>query len=121
MAKKKEPTQEVVKNDPAYGSEPPVQANYNSKIEAIKDIIFGEDYAALRQSINELNARMEAEVARIEEKYSALVAETDATINNRIDNLEMDLKSEIDRLDENKTDRFKLGKMLEDLGKALQE
>ncbi len=121
MAKKKEPSQEAPTHTPQAAPETPVQANYNSKIEAIKDLIFGEENAALRLSINELTATMEAEIARLEEKYSALVAETDATINNRIDNLEMDLKSEIDRLDENKTDRFKLGKLLEALGKTLQE
>ena len=121
MAKKKEGTPQPTPGSEGYTPEPPVQANYNSKIEAIKDIIFGEDYAALRKSIQELTAHMESEISRIEEKYSALVADTDATINNRIDNLEMDLKSEIDRLDENKTDRFKLGKMLVELGKSLQE
>ena len=31
------------------------------------------------------------------------------------------LKAEIDRLDDHKTDRFKLGKMLEEIGKTLQE
>lgn len=121
MAKKNEASQEAPKANPVAGAESAVSANYNSKIEAIKDIIFGEDYAALRLSINELAAHTQAEIARVEEKYSALLADTDATINNRIDNLEMDLKSEIDRLDENKTDRFKLGKMLESLGKSLQE
>ena len=119
MATKKESNPASAKETQTPDS--PVQASYGSKIEAIKDIIFGEDYAALRQSIQELTAHMEAEIQRVEEKYSALVAETDAGINNRIDNLEMDLKSEIDRLDENKTDRFKLGKMLEDLGKELQK
>ena len=121
MAKKKEAPQDQAKEATPYSAEPPVQANYNSKIEAIKDIIFGEDYAALRQSIQELTQHMQSEITRVEEKYSALLADTDATISNRIDNLEMDLKSEIDRLDENKTDRFKLGKMLEELGKQLQE
>ena len=121
MAKKKEATPDSAKESTSYAQEPPVQASYNSKIEAIKDIIFGEDYAALRQSIKELTEYTQAEIRRVEEKYSALVADTDATINNRIDNLEIDLKSEIDRLDENKTDRFKLGKMLEELGKELQK
>jgi tRNA U34 5-carboxymethylaminomethyl modifying GTPase MnmE/TrmE len=94
---------------------------YTSKIEAIKDIIFGEDYAALRQAIKELHQRIDRENAAMDEKFSTLIQETDRAINHKIDTIEMDLKSEIDRLDYNKTDRFKLGKMLEEMGRSLQE
>jgi tRNA U34 5-carboxymethylaminomethyl modifying GTPase MnmE/TrmE len=94
---------------------------YTSKIEAIKDIIFGEDYAALRLAIRELHERIDREHAAMDEKFSSLIQETDRAINHKIDTIEMDLKSEIDRLDYNKTDRFKLGKMLEEIGRSLQE
>lgn len=114
MAKKKEAPQELA-------SEPVVDARYASKIEAIKDIIFGEDYAALRAAIQALNEKVDQENNRLEEKFSALASDLDKTINNRIDNLEMDLKAEIDRLDDHKADRFKLGQMLEQIGKSLQE
>ena len=115
MSKKNEST-------PAAAHEPSVDASrYATKIEAIKDIIFGEDYAALRQAIEELNAKVDRENQAQDEKFSALAADLDRTLNNRIDNLEMDLKAEIDRLDHHKADRFKLGKMLENLGKSLQE
>lgn len=121
MAKKNEASEEAKKPVTPTTLETPVQANYNSKMEAIKDLIFGEENAALRQSIEELTSHMESEVQRVEDKYSALASEMDKATSNRIDNLEMDLKAEIDRLDEHKTDRFKLGKMLEDIGKTLQE
>jgi len=117
MAKKTDPAKST-----AAEPQPSVDASrYATKIEAIKDIIFGEDYAALRAAIQELNEKVDRENARLDEKFSALAADLDQTINNRIDNLEMDLKAEIDRLDHHKTDRFKLGKMLEDIGKSLQE
>jgi len=118
MAKKNSASEEAKKTTTP---EPPVQANYNSKMEAIKDLIFGEENAALRESIQDLTQHMEAEIQRIEEKYSALAADMDKATASRIDNLEMDLKAEIDRLDDHKADRFKLGKMLEEIGKTLQE
>lgn len=105
---------------PKKASEPAVDARYDSKIDAIKDIIFGEDYAALRQSLRDLDAKLDAELSQLHDKLSAVISDVDKTINNRIDNLEMDLKSEIDRLDHHKADRFKLGKMLEEVGKNLQ-
>ena len=114
MAKKNESPQSAA-------SEPVVDARYASKIEAIKDIIFGEDYAALRAAIEALNEKVDRENQRLDEKFSALASDLDKTINNRIDNLEMDLKAEIDRLDDHKADRFKLGQMLEQIGKTLQE
>lgn len=105
---------------PKTTSEAAVEARYASKIDAIKDIIFGEDYAALRQALSELDAKLDSEIARLHEKLSAVISDVDKTLNNRIDNLEMDLKAEIDRLDHHKTDRFKLGKMLEEIGRNLQ-
>ena len=116
MGKKTETTTKA-----APAQEPMVDARYASKIDAIKDIIFGEDYAALRQAIADLNERLSRENTALDDKFSALASDIDKTISNRIDNLEIDLKAEIDRLDDQKTDRFQLGKMLEDIGKRLQE
>lgn len=107
------------------GKEAPEQpavstTQYASKIEAIKDIIFGEDYAALRAALSELDTRVHDNLAKLDDRLSDVIKDVDATIKNRIDNLEMDLKAEIDRLDDAKTDRHKLGKMLEEIGKSLQ-
>jgi hypothetical protein len=96
-------------------------SQYASKIDAIKDIIFGEDYAALRRSLQELDEKFENKMAQLDDRLSAVIQDLDRTLNNKLDNVEMDLKSEIDRLDHHKTDRFKLGKMLEELGRSLQE
>ncbi len=107
-------------------------AQYTSKIEAIKDIIFGEDYAALRLSLKELDEKYHLKLTQLDEKYehklaqlddrlSAVIKDLDRTLNHKIDEVEMDLKSEIDRVDHHKADRFKLGQMLEALGRSLQE
>jgi hypothetical protein len=139
MAKQEEKKQDIKKQDapappvaqPAL--EPTVStSHYNSKIEAIKDIIFGEDYAALRLSLKELDEKYAQKLAQLDEKLehklatlddhlSAVIKDLDRTLNHKLDEVEMDLKSEIDRVDHHKADRFKLGQMLEALGRSLQE
>lgn len=96
-------------------------SQYASKMDAIKDIIFGEENAALRQSLHELDQKYEKRLSQLDDRFSDLIKELDMTLNNKLDNVEMDLKSEIDRLDDQKTDRHTLGKMLETIGKSLQE
>lgn len=119
MAKNTEKNTPPTPETPAV--EPVVQtSHYANKIDAIKDIIFGEDYAALRQSLKDLDEKMENRLNQLDDRLSAIIKELDVSLNNKLDNVEMDLKSEIDRLDHHKADRFKLGKMLEDLGKSLQ-
>jgi tRNA U34 5-carboxymethylaminomethyl modifying GTPase MnmE/TrmE len=138
MAKQEEKKQDIKKQ---AAPEPPVVAaleptvstsHYNSKIEAIKDIIFGEDYAALRLSLKELDEKYAQKLAQLDEKLehklatlddhlSAVIKDLDRTLNHKLDEVEMDLKSEIDRVDHHKADRFKLGQMLEALGRSLQE
>ncbi len=113
---KKSPAPAAKNADPVVST-----SQYASKIDAIKDIIFGEENAALRQSLNELDAKYEKKLSQLDDRLSDLVKELDMTLNNKLDNVEMDLKSEIDRLDDQKTDRHTLGKALEDLGKLLQE
>jgi hypothetical protein len=136
MAKQQEEKkQEVQKQAPEAPKplEPTVSVSqYNSKIEAIKDIIFGEDYAALRLSLKELDEKYALKMAQMDEKFenklsnlddrlSAVIKDLDRTLNHKIDEVEMDLKSEIDRLDHHKADRFKLGQALEALGRSLQD
>jgi transketolase len=134
MAKHKEEEKKQAPVAPApQPAEPTVSVSqYNSKIEAIKDIIFGEDYAALRQSLKELDEKYALKMAQMDEKFetklaklddrlSAVIQDLDRTLNHKIDEVEMDLKSEIDRLDHHKADRFKLGQALEALGRSLQD
>jgi tRNA U34 5-carboxymethylaminomethyl modifying GTPase MnmE/TrmE len=131
MAKQEEKKQAEVPQKPV--AEPTVSVSqYNSKIEAIKDIIFGEDYAALRLSLKELDEKYAARMSQMDEKFenmltnlddrlSAVIKDLDRSLNHKIDEVEMDLKSEIDRVDHHKADRFKLGQALEALGRSLQE
>ena len=96
-------------------------AQYASRIEAVKELIFGEDNADIRNQLGLLDEKIEAKITSLNERLSAAIDDLEKTTQARIDNMEMDLKSEIDRLDYNKSDRFRLGKMLEEIGKTLQE
>jgi hypothetical protein len=96
-------------------------AQYHSRIEAVKELIFGEDNAEIRQRLAELDQKIDSRISSLDDKLSGIIDELEKATNHRIDNLEMDLKSEIDRLDDQKTDRVRLGKMLEEIGKSLQE
>ena len=98
-----------------------VAAQYNSRIEAVKELIFGEDNAEIRLRLTELDQKIDTRIASLDDKLSGIIDELEKATNHRIDSLEMDLKSEIDRLDDQKADRRRLGKMLEDIGKSLQE
>jgi tRNA U34 5-carboxymethylaminomethyl modifying GTPase MnmE/TrmE len=118
MAKKNETPAE---KPAASKAEEAVAAQYASRIEAVKELIFGEDNAEIRQRLGELDQKIDERIEDLNNKLSDIIADLEKATNNRIDNLEMDLKAEIDRLDDNKTDRFKLGKMLEEIGKTLQE
>ena len=119
MAKKNETPAE--KPSAASKAEEAVAAQYASRIEAVKELIFGEDNAEIRQRLVELDHKIDEQIESLNNKLSDVIAGLEKSTNSRIDNLEMDLKAEIDRLDDHKADRFKLGKMLEDIGKALQE
>ncbi|MEM0999133.1 MAG: hypothetical protein AAGN35_18910 [Bacteroidota bacterium] len=118
MATKKN---ETPAENSAASAEAAVAAQYASRIEAVKELIFGEDNAEIRQRLAELDQKIDARIQNLSDKLSAVIDDLEKTTNSRIDNLEMDLKSEIDRVDHHKADRFRLGKMLEDIGKALQE
>lgn len=111
------------KNSSNEPEEKQIPANdpYANKLDAIKNIIFGEDHAELLRQINELREKVAADLESLDDRLNGVIKDVDQTISSRIDNLEMDLKNEIDRLDDNKADRRKLGKMLEDIGRSLQE
>ena len=119
MAKKNQNPTEGKPSDAA--NDQASAAKYASRIEAVKELIFGEDNAEIREQLDVLNEKIEAEISGLNERLSGVIDELDKSTQARIDNMEMDLKSEIDRLDYNKSDRFQLGKMLEDIGKTLQE
>lgn len=95
-----------------------------SKLQAVKELIFGQeiqDYDAEFKKLHEAidsNTNKNAEDTAAQEKaLSAL----EKAITNRIDRLEADLMKKIANLENKKTDRAKLGKMLIQIGEKLQD
>ncbi|HHG86059.1 MAG TPA: hypothetical protein ENJ82_15025 [Bacteroidetes bacterium] len=121
MEKKKESSPQGTPPDITSDKKVVSAAHYASRIEAVKDLIFGEDNAEIRTRLEQLDEKIDAQITALNERLSGVIDDQDKTTLARIDNMEMDLKAEIDRLDHSKADRVQLGKMLMEMGKALLE
>lgn len=117
-----------------------IQKNDNeAKMDAIKQLIFGENMVEYDQRFNAMMEQMQKSQQLLESK----IQEVDATLNSTISTLEStindaiyDLNGEFesktakmedsfnvafDKLDNKKTDRRTLGKMLQTIGEKLQK
>ena len=104
------------------------QLEASSKIEAIKELIFGEN-------IQEYNSEFEKLKADLKEKRDELKKFIDETrdelmtsidnlstdVNIRITDLENALEDKVDRIDEQKVNRETLGSLLVELGNKIKE
>ena len=113
-------------NQSTDNNEETVKAS-NAKIEAIKELIFGENMVEYDQRFVEVQDLIEKSHATIESHLDSLKAELSTSIDNfntdlniRISDLEKSIGSRLDKLDASKSDRKSLGKMLENLGKKIQ-
>ncbi len=99
----------------------------NSKIEAIKELIFGEDMQLYNQQFSEIKDVIESRRQEMESYMDSIKQELVTNLDNlntdmniRITELEKALESRLDKIDGAKVDRKALGKSLESLGKKLQ-
>lgn len=100
----------------------------NSKIDAIKQLIFGDniqaydsEFEAVKQDI--LNKKQELENL-IDEIRSELLQNIDnlsTDVNIRITELENSLKDKVENLDNTKVDRKTLGNLLVNLGEKISQ
>ncbi len=95
-----------------------------SKLQAVKELIFGKEiqdydleFKNIHKIISENKAQSDAEHAS---QLQAL-DQAEKAITARIDKLEAELIKRITLLDNKKTDRAKLGKMLIQLGEKMQD
>ena len=110
-----------------------------AKMDAIKQLIFGENMVEYDHKFNSLMNKLEKTQQLLEDK----IAEVDSTLNATVSNLENALNSTIDdlnsefesksakmedrfniafdRMEDKKTDRKALGKMLQTIGEKLQK
>lgn len=99
----------------------------DQKMDAIKQLIFGENMVEYDQRFEEVVSRIEATQASLEMKLQNLELNMNSVIddlNSEFENKRLKLEDHFnilyDKLDNNKTDRKALGKMLANIGNKLQ-
>ncbi|TPN83879.1 fructose 1,6-bisphosphatase [Aquimarina algicola] len=116
MAKEKKAVEEKVSNDPS------------SKIEAIKNLIFGENIAAYNSEFEQVKNDIQVKKKILED----LIEDTRKELNQAIDNLSTDvniritelednLNDKIETLDTNKVDKKTLGDLFISLGEKISQ
>jgi DNA anti-recombination protein RmuC len=102
-------------------------AEKDPKIEAIKEIIFGENIKEIEKDFDETRTLIKQQ----KENLNAYIEQTRKELENSIEQmkedfdrqmkvLKEDMTQKFDQLHESSANRHRLGKMLEDLGKNLQ-
>ncbi len=95
-----------------------------SKLQAVKELIFGQeiqDYDAEFKHIHKAIDDNKTQNAQDTIDQQKALSQMEKAITTRIDRLEADLMKKITALDNKKTDRAKLGKMLIQIGEKLQD
>ncbi len=100
----------------------------NSKIDAIKELIFGNNIKEYEHEFNEIKniiAHNKEEIERnLNEAKNEIfdaMEELREDLNRQLDELHLNMNNEIDRLQENKTDRSLLVKLFSDLSKEIDD
>lgn len=100
----------------------------SSKIDAIKELIFGENMQQYSQQFSDLKSIIEKRRQEMESHMDTIKSEMMSSIDNlntdmniRITELEKALENRLDKIDNQKVDRKALGKSLENIGKKLQD
>lgn len=98
----------------------------DSKIEAIKNLIFGEniqaydsEFEALRSDILDKKKKLENLLEKVREELLENIDNVSTDINIRITELEGNLENKIGDLETSKIDKKLLGKLLIDLGEKV--
>ena len=100
----------------------------NSKIEAIKNLIFGENIAeydnefeAIKNDIIKKKMALEDLIATTQTELNEAIDNLSTDVNIRITKLEDDLAAKFENLNEKKVDRKQLGDLLIKLGSKISE
>jgi len=95
-----------------------------SKLQAVKELIFGkeiQDYDAEFKNIHKLINENKANSDQNNADQLKALDNLEKSITARIDKLEAEVMKRIALLDNKKTDRAKLGKLLIQMGEKLQD
>ncbi|MGD1893882.1 MAG: hypothetical protein ACFB15_25220 [Cyclobacteriaceae bacterium] len=97
------------------------------KIEAIKDIIFGDTIKEIEQEFDDTQSLIQQHKAAVEQQLSTLkstmdemVKELRQDLDKHVATLKEEMTQKFGELQNSSADRSALGKMLEDIGKKLQ-
>ncbi len=98
----------------------------SSKIEAIKNLIFGEnivqynsEFDQIRKEIDIKKSKLEDYIDEVRNELMQSIDSLSTDVNIRITDLEDNLQAKTDALTENKVDRKELGKLLINLGEKI--
>lgn len=98
----------------------------SSKIEAIKNLIFGEnieqydsEFNTLKKEIQEKKEALESYIDEVRHELMQSIDSLSTDVNIRITDLEDSLQAKTEALSEEKVDRRELGKLLISLGEKI--
>ena len=98
----------------------------SSKIEAIKNLIFGEnieqydsEFSTLKKEIQEKKEILESYIDEVRSEIMQSIDTLSTDVNIRITDLENAVQAKTDALSEEKVDRKQLGKLLISLGEKI--
>ena len=97
-----------------------------SKIEAIKNLIFGEniqqydsEFEKLKAEIDQRKQALEDYIAEVRKELTQSIDSLSTDLNIRITEVEDRLKEKADELSEDKLDRKEFGNLLKELGEKI--
>ncbi|MCW5519023.1 fructose 1,6-bisphosphatase [Aureitalea sp. L0-47] len=98
----------------------------SSKIEAIKNLIFGEnieqydsEFETLKKDLDKKKKALESYIDEVREELMQSIDSLSTDVNIRITDLEDSLNAKAEALSEEKVDRKQLGKLLISLGEKI--
>lgn len=98
----------------------------SSKIEAIKNLIFGEniqqynsEFETVKKELDQQKASLESYIDEVRGELMQAIDSLSTDVNIRITDLEDALTNKIDDLEEKKLDRKQMGKLLISLGEKI--
>jgi hypothetical protein len=103
-------------------------ASMDSKLAAIKEIIFGQEQAELKHELDELkalileqNSVIQSELKAARAQMEATMKSMDAEIDKKLEAHQKSTDKAIARVDKEKANRKALGKMLVNIGEKLMK
>jgi predicted transcriptional regulator len=118
----------MAKKDPTTEKEKLVQNAVDSKIAAVRELIFGENMQEYSQEFDDVYSKLKKQkeetadnLADTTAKLENRINELQASLERSIEDLTSDMNQKLEELDDAKADRRKLGQALEKIAQMLQQ